>query len=252
MKRPKLSQLGLFVALLLSACLLVPVGHTYAQAQPPAAAPLPRSLTVSGSGAVNVQPDVAVITIGVETTAEEASTALAQNNEQMQALLEALQSAGVAEEDIQTQTVQLYSPQMEPTPPPTATNNTQQPPSSGYRAINLVEARIRDLSQVGDLVDQAVQAGSNQIRGIRFEVSDPEAALDQARQEAWNEALHKAEQWTELSGATLGEVLTINEYQSVVPYAAESAFAADTAAGVPVEPGTQTIQVDAQISWRLE
>jgi uncharacterized protein len=90
---------------------------------------------------------VAVITIGVETNAEEASTALAQNNEQMQALLDTLQSAGVVEEDIQTQTVQLCSPNLEPmqpTLPPAETGSTEQPPSTGYRAVNLVEAQIRD------------------------------------------------------------------------------------------------------------
>jgi uncharacterized protein YggE len=251
----KLHVLGvlLLVVAVLSGITTLPANNAQAQAQPPAASEPPRSVTVSGAGRVSVQPDVAVVNIGVETTAEEASAALAQNNEQMQALLDTLQSAGVASEDIQTQTVQLYSPNMEPMqPPPAETRGAEQPQSAGYRALNLVEVRVRDLTQVGNLIDQAVQAGGNQIHGIRFELSDPQAALDQARQEAWNEARHKAEQWAELTGAALGEVLTINEYQSAIPYAAESTLVRGAAADVPIEPGAQTVQVDVQVSWRLE
>jgi uncharacterized protein YggE len=202
---------------------------------------------------------VAVITIGVETNAEDAGAVLAQNNEQMQALIDTLEGAGIAAEDIQTHSIQLYSPDAQTfgtqgatqeAPPDTASG--ERGPATGYRAVNLVEARVRDLAQVGAVIGQAVQAGANQIYGIRFELSDPQAALDQARQEAWDEALHKAEQWAELTGAALGEVLTINEYQSPIPYAAESALARGAPADVPVEPGTQTIQLEVQVSWRLE
>jgi uncharacterized protein YggE len=96
-----------------------------------------------------------------------------------------------------------------------------------------------------------VQAGGNQIQGIRFELSDPQAALDQARQAAWEDARHRGEQWAKLTGATLGDVLTINEFQSAIPFAADSSLVR-SAVSVPVEPGTQTIQVDVQVSWRLE
>jgi uncharacterized protein YggE len=250
-------------AMMMAALFASPREAVHAQTVPPAAEP-PRSVTVSGTGRVSSEPDVAVITIGVETNAEDAGTALAQNNEQMQALIETLQAAGVAEEDIQTQSIQLYSPDQTfgPPPPPQPeesgerapeTEETEPAMAAGYRAINLVEVRVRNLAQVGELINQAVQAGGNQIQGIRFELSDPQAALEQARQEAWEEALQKAEQWAELTGDELGEVLTINEYQSAIPYAAESALArGGDIAAVPVEPGTQIVQLDVQVSWRLE
>ena len=241
------------VAMMLVGIMLVgSVGSVQAQAQPAATGPAVRSVTVSGTGRVSAQPDVATITIGVQTDAAQASAALTQNSEQMQALIKTLEEGGVDKKDIQTQAIQLYTPDQQAVEPmPAETRGVTQTVGGGYRAINLVEVRVRDLSKVGALIDQAVQAGGNQIQGIRFELSDPQAALDQARQAAWEDAQHRAEQWAELTGAKLGEVLTINEYQSAIPYAADSSLMRG-AASVPVEPGTQTIQVDVQVSWQLE
>lgn len=251
--RQKVLSIRLIAAALLSLAVSAPAYTAQAQAQPPAAAEPPRSITVSGSGQVSVQPDLAVITIGVETNADEAGAALTQNSEQMQALLTTLEEAGVPSEDIQTQALQLFSPdQQPPQPAPAAESAPADAQSASYRAVNLVEVTVRDLSQVGELIDQAVQAGGNQIQGIRFDISDPQAALDQARQAAWNDVRHKAEQWAELTGATLGDVLTINEFQSNIPFAAEAAFAPSAGMAVPVQPGTQRVMVDVQISWRLD
>ncbi|RPI81727.1 MAG: DUF541 domain-containing protein, partial [Chloroflexi bacterium] len=52
----------------------------------PAQEAAPGSVTVSGTGTSQASPDVAFVTVGVQTEAEEASAALAQNNEQMDQL----------------------------------------------------------------------------------------------------------------------------------------------------------------------
>jgi len=92
--------------------------------------------------------------------------------------------------------------------------------------------------------------GGNRIESIRFEVSDPAAYLDQACEAAWNDAQHKAEQLASLAGAELGEVLTINESgRGVQPLAGRPVTA--EAAAVPIEPGSQTIGVDLQVTWSL-
>ncbi|MEZ4727217.1 MAG: SIMPL domain-containing protein [Caldilineaceae bacterium] len=242
------------VALCLS-ILFLSNGIVLAQAQPPVTdEEAPRSINVSGTGSINAQPDTAVVSLGVETQAEEAGAALTQNNEQMQALLDTLSEAGIAEEDIQTQTVRLQPQyaQAEPTAPQAGTRAVI-PEIIGYVATNTVEVRVRELSTVGELLDAAVQAGGNQIQGIRFELSNPTDALDQARQAAWQDALHKAEQLATLADATLGAVLTISEFsQTPIPLAQDTAVLRGAAeAAVPVQPGTQQIQVNVQVTWRL-
>jgi len=205
-----------------------------------------RTINVSGTGQVSAEPDVAVVTLGVQTEAEEAASALSENSQQMQALVDALEAAGVAIEDIQTEVIRLY-PRYEQAP-----ESKGQGELVGYTATNMVEVRIRDLEKVGEILDTAVQAGGNRIESIGFEVSDSAQYMDQAREAAWNDAKHKAEQLSELAGASLGEVLTISESgRGPQPVVERPVLAAEAAAAVPVEPGSQTIEVDLQVTWLL-
>ena len=207
-----------------------------------------RSVSVSGSGSVNGVPDQAVIVLGVRTEDENAAQALTLNNTQMQALITALRAAGVAQADIRTLTVQLQ-PRYQP--PPTS-RAEDMPTVDGFIAINTVEVTVRDLDNLGELLDSAIAAGGNQIEGIRFEFADPAALLDQARQAAMEDAQHKAEQLSQLAGARLGVVLTISE-SSVTPFPSMRDLAQANVGGqVPISPGTQAVQVDIQVTWELQ
>jgi uncharacterized protein YggE len=208
-----------------------------------------RTLNVSGSGQVSARPDTAIVTLGVQTEAEQANVALSENSQQMQAVIDALKKAGVAAEDIQTQVINLQ-PRYEQPPAPGPSTLPGTPKLVGYVATNTVEVTVRQLGTLGELLDAAVQAGGNQIEGISFEVSNPATLLDQARAAAWQDAQHKAEQLAGLAGAKLGEVLSITE-SSQTPRPVLQAVQAAPAAAVPVEPGTQTIEVDVQVTWSL-
>ncbi|MEZ4617605.1 MAG: SIMPL domain-containing protein [Caldilineaceae bacterium] len=188
------------------------IATVYAQETTPQT-PSARSVSVSGSGQVNVQPDVAIVQLGVQTSDAEATAALNANSEQMKALVNALQEAGVAQEDIQTQTIQLQPqyagmtdnqpPQPQPSDAQSAERQpmNQSPEITGYIATNTVEVRTSDLANLGSLLDAVVAAGGNQIAGIRFEVSNATDAMASARETAWNDARQKAEQLATLAGA---------------------------------------------------
>jgi uncharacterized protein YggE len=126
--------------------------------------------------------------------------------------------------------------------PPTA--------DSCWPGANTVRVRVNDLEALGGLLDSVVAAGANTIEGIELEVEDPAAMLDQARAGAWVDARHKAEQLAKLAGARLGEVLAISESSGMPrPMMAEAVMA--KSAAVPIEPGTQTVSVAVQVTWRL-
>lgn len=242
----KTRMFSLVAAVLLALTWLVVAQRpTLAQQTPPT---LPtRSLTIAGNGMASVRPNVAVITVGVQTEAAEASAALDQNNQQMQALVDTLLATGVVSDDMQTQTVQLQ-PQI-PVPTDQAAGATITP--TGYIATNLVEVRVRELANLGALLDSVTQAEGNRIEGIRFEVSDPAAAIEQARQMAWENARSGAEKLAQLVGVTLGEVTQVSE-SSFVPIAPGPMAAADFAAArAPIAPGTQQVTVNLQVSWAL-
>jgi uncharacterized protein len=249
-----IKQLSLAAAIFVFTVALVSLVGSGAQSTVSAQAPTPspfepvRSVTVTGVGQVRVIPDEAVIVIGVETQALTAREAITENNEQMQDVLDALQEAGIPSSDIQTRTLNLF---------PRYDGDRQVPGGrlgeiTGYTAANQVEVRLRQLADVGDIIDAAIMAGANTIDGIRFEVSDPIQVLDQARVEAMNDARRKAEQLAELANASLGNVMSISEFSRAPRPVFQETAVMDVAAAVPIEGGTETIEVEVQVVWFLE
>lgn len=212
------------------------------------------SVSVTGNGQVAATPDVAVVSMGVQTEATTANEALSQNNARTSDLLAAIEEAGIPATDIQTEQIRLQPRYQGPdTPissqPEPAPAGGEAPELVGYTAINLIEVRVRDLDGLGELLDAAVQAGGNRIEGIRFEISDAGDLLDQARMAAWEDARHKAEHLAELSNTTLGDVLRINE-SSRAPQAPRS-VQFEVAAAAPIQPGTQQVEVFLDVTWQL-
>jgi uncharacterized protein len=212
---------------------------------PVAGEPL-RTITVIGYGEVAVAPDQALVRLGVQTEADTAGTALSQNSQQMQQLINGLTGAGIVRADIQTQNIQLY-------PRYSDGQNVITPTRQivGYTASNIVEARVRNLNNLGSLLDAAVGAGSNTIESIGFVVSDAAARTDQARRAALDDAQRKASQLAAQVNGQLGEVLSIDESGSpVIPVAARLSQAAAGGAA-PVEPGTQSLSAQVRVTWLL-
>lgn len=244
------------VAAALGALLVTQVGCSLSQAQPELLNEDRRTISVSGSGTVSARPDQAVVRLGVETTAETAEQALSRNSEQMQAVIAALEETGVPTDSIQTQTVQLRPQYETPEPPegrePEAPGRASGRELVGYVASNVVEATTEDLDMVGELLDTAVQAGANRVEGISFRVENATQLLEQAREAAWENAEQKAGQLAELSGVTLDEVVSINEStRGPRPVYLGGAVEREEAA-VPIEPGTEDVQVDLQVTWSIQ
>lgn len=208
-----------------------------------------RRVTVTGSGRVEIESDLATVRLGVETQADTAAEALEENNIRVTEVLSATQAAGIDETDIQTRDFRI-----EPVYRPDQPQPQEQPQQLvGYRVINIVEVTVRDLDSMGELLDTVVAVGANQVQGIRFQVADRAQLIDQAREEAVSNAQAKAEQLTSLLDATLGEVLTIESFGETPPQ--PIFFAEDAAvggAGVPVAPGTQFVEATVSITWRIE
>lgn len=202
-----------------------------------------RTVQVTGIAERDVEPDIAVVRVGVQTEAETAQAALNDNSTSVDALLSRLRELDIPARNIQTQTVQLM-------PRYDFDNTGNERTLVGYTAFNVVEVRIEDLDSLGNLLDQAVESGANIIEGIRFETSSSDESIDQLREAAVENARQKAEELARLTNTTLGPILEIQESSSIpAPIPAEAA--APREAAVPVLPGTQTISVQLQMTWTL-
>jgi uncharacterized protein YggE len=207
---------------------------------------LPATVSVNGSGGANVAPDAASISIGVNVIRSTLTEAQAQATAQMTAVIDALKAAGIADDDIQTTNYSVSIIQDYDT-------NGYPTKISGFQVNNQVNVIVRDLTELGSILDTAVSEGANSIYGISFIVSDPTAAASAARKLAIENATAKAREIAEATGTTLGRLVSVSEsYTSMpVPYGGAN-FARDAEmASVPIEGGMSTVTVDVQMVFEL-
>ncbi|MFH1446038.1 MAG: SIMPL domain-containing protein [Chloroflexota bacterium] len=237
-KKIKLLSIGILTVALLVSC--APV--TCPQNCDPQ-----RLMNVSGSGQVTLVPDIAYINIGVRTEADDVSTALSGNTAQAADISDKFVALGVEEKDIQTTSFNVY---------PTQKYDIKGEVSeTTYVVENTIYVTVRDLTQLGKLLDTAVKAGANNIYGISFDVEDKTAAVEQARELAIQDARAKAESIATAAGVSLGELQNINVYSSggASPYPVARGGGMDMAyAEVPVSAGTLVITVEASLTYEIK
>jgi uncharacterized protein YggE len=194
---------------------------------------------VAGSGTVTSQPDQAVINLGVQTQASDASDALRENSTRMQAVIQALHALGIAPADISTYAVNLY-PNYDPNGSGT----------NGFVAENDIAVTVHDLSLVGRAIDAAVGAGANLTSGVSFTLSDGNRGVGDALRRAVADAHAKAEALAAAAGARLGDVVSITESNDgfVPPIFADARGAAES---MPVSPPQIQTTVSVTVVWAL-
>ena len=204
---------------------------------------------VSGEGKVTAVPDLATLNLGVEAQENTVQQAQTEAATTMTALVAALKSNGVADNDIQTTT---YSIDVV-----TKWNqDTNEQITIGYKVTNTVTAKIRDMSKVGTTIDAAAEAGGNltRINGISFTVDDPTAYNTQAREKAMADAKAKAEQMAGLANLTLGKAFYISEsgVYTPAPYSIKDYAAGSASATTPISAGELEITVTVQVAYSIE
>jgi len=204
-----------------------------------------RTLSLSATGSVNVRPDTAHITVGVVSQAENARTAVDDNNTAMSEVRDALKEKDIDSKDIQTTNFSVH---------PRYQHFDDGKPSviSGYRVVNSVRITVRDIGRLGEVLDKVVGLGSNQVGGISFSVSEPESLMDKARVQAIETARERAELYAQAAGTAVGEVLKIEEVDSNnAPEPRFRALAAKAESEVPIEAGETEIKVRVRVVWAL-
>lgn len=206
----------------------------------------PRSLSVTGSGSVNVAPDIVRVSLGVQTVGDNIAQVVAENNRRAEQVQDAARAAGVADEDIRT--VYFYvSPQQQ-------YDEFGNPNGiTTYWVDNTLDVTLRQIDGLGALLQGAINAGANSVQSVSFSVDDPSQAEDQARQEAMDDARGRAEMLATAAGATLGEPISIstNVYLPGPTASYRMDAAAGVGGGVPVTPGTTEVQVQVSVVYEL-
>lgn len=202
-------------------------------------APISRTMSVSGTGAISAVPDVLEAVVGVETQHEQLSTALAENNARIQAVLDQLTTLGVAESDFQT--VDFFISEQ----------RNREDIITGFRVVNNVKVTLRDLNGAGGVLDQLIQVGANRIYNVQLALSDASSLLSQARQQAVANARAKAKELADAAGMFLGNAITIYEGGGFAPVAQARSAVAEFDSGVPIASGSLSVTAMVNITYEM-
>ncbi|WP_278313329.1 SIMPL domain-containing protein [Lolliginicoccus levis] len=204
-------------------------------------------ISMSGSGIVSGTPDTLRATVGVQVERGSVQEALDAANEAAQRVIDAVREGGVADEDIQTERFSI-NPRYEYDEGP----RTRR--IAGYEVANQLTIKIRDIDSSGSTLDAIARAGGDDavVNGVGFMLEDNAELLRQARERAFEDARQRADQYAGLAGRELGEVVSIVEDQAPSP----QPFLADGLErsmdnAVPIEPGSQDVEVRVTVRWEL-
>ena len=203
---------------------------------------VPGTISVTGAGSVETEPDTATTTFGVVTQGANAQDAMASNSAAMAKVIEALKRAGVASKDLQTQYVSLD---------PRYDNEGRT--IVGYNATNNVSAIVRRLSDVGAVIDAAIAAGANNVSGPSLSRDDHDKLYRDALEKAVADAKAKAEVMAREAGVSVGAVqsLTENPQGRGGPVPLTYAAAARAVVTTPIEAGTANITATVRVVFKL-
>lgn len=135
------------------------------------------TIAVTGTGSVTMPPDEAIVYLGVQTQSVDAISAQEENAAKMERIIEALFGAGISKDDMESANYNMY---------PMRDYSSGTPSITGYTVSNQLKVKVRDVDNVGDVIDAAVKAGVNEVQSVSFTLSD------KSQQDARKEALENA------------------------------------------------------------
>ena len=204
-----------------------------------------RSVTVVGEGAVNIEPDVATARIGVVVLRATVKEASSEANATMQEVKAALLAQDIEEKDIRTRHYNIYAERYGP-------EGLLQEDQVQYHVNSTVDVTIRDLDNIGGVLDAAIEAGANDIGNIRFSLENPSAVESEARAMAVADARAKAEELAALIGAAVGEATEISEIIGHGGGFFGNSFSEMALADSAFSIGELTLAMQLQITYKLQ
>jgi uncharacterized protein YggE len=193
-----------------------------------------QTITVSGHGDATVAPDMATITLGVDSKGASAQDALSNNDSKMNAVIAAIEGQGVPSAHIQTSGLDIYYDSQ----------------AGVYDASHELDVRIDDIGKVGAVLDAAVNAGANNSWGVSFGLKDPSQAQATALQNAVTDARKHADAIASKLQVNITGVGSASEASySTPPIKYAAAPAPGMAQSTPVQPGQLDVTADISVVY---
>lgn len=200
------------------------------------------TIAVGGFGQASGAPDVVYLQLGVNIVSEDIGGAVAEANDTMTAVRDALLEAGIAQEDMQTSGFGVWAEDVYGDQGPTGDRR--------YHVDNTLRLTLRDADQTQAIIDVALNAGANNVYGLEFGIEDRTALEQEARLAAVADARERAAQLADAIGAELGDVIVVSEAVSGGLPVYDFGGRGGGAAG-PIEQGVLTVEVQVDVTFAI-
>lgn len=206
-------------------------------------------LMVNSTASVTVSPDQARISLAIVTSDKSLTNAQNSNTRTTKSVIDSLQKTGIDKNNLQTLSFNVY-PQYD---------YSEKGLNSiiSYQVRNEISVVVKDLDQLGAVLDIAIKAGANNVNSISFEKADPSEAENQALVKAIQRAREKALVMAQASGAQLGRMISISEgYSTPAVYRSnlyiEKAADSFSGAAIPITPADLTIESSVTLVYEIK
>ncbi len=246
---------------------------------------------VNGTGKATGDPDLGIINLGVEALADSASEARQMAAVAIDQTIAVLKSNNIDDRDMQTsqfsispryntqEVTRCSEPSREVEPATSGSSMGMPAPGSpdvvemivvqekegsecrvefervliGYEVTNTLNIKVRDLDNMGNIIDGATEAAGDLIRvnRVSFTIEDTKPLQNEAREEAIADMLTKAAAMAELAGVELGKLVYLTESgggspQSFARIESAAAFGFDSGASSSILAGELDVNVNVQ------
>lgn len=199
-------------------------------------------LNVNGKGSISVTPDIAYINIGVVTENENASVAQQENNKLMQDVIKEIKDLGIDKKDMVTSGFSVYKRK----------DYNDEKEKSYYVVSNELNITVKNIDDLGRIIDVSTKNGANNINGITFDYIEKEKVYNEALKLAMKDAKVKANVISSTFGRAVGVPLEVNEIKTYSNYYRGGVVmeAMNTKSNnTPVESGSLVIEAEVNVTY---
>jgi uncharacterized protein YggE len=211
----------------------------------------PRTISVSGQGEIQAEPDRAVLTLGVEARKPKMEEARAEVTKAVEAVMKLTRDLKIDSKYVRTTRINVQ-------PEYNWDGAARERNLIGYFVSRQVEIELRDLDKLGQLLEKSIDLGVNQLGDPRLDSSKRNELEREALAKAVADAKLNAEAVAKAAGARLGPPRTISASSGFMPppmpmmkvQMARAEAAADSAAGT-YQSGQMGFSGTVQVEYDL-
>ena len=210
----------------------------------------PRTLSISGTGTVEVFPDLIIISAQVTAIDKSVLRAREQAAQTMDSLLKSLKENEIVDKDVSTTAFRVSERTIW---------RDGESVRVGFEVTNSLQISVTALDSAPKILDDMIVAGKDEIRinGFDLTIANKEQYLEAARNKAVQHAKDQAATLSTATGVKLGNIISINtqaqiptQYPRFGVASMEAAPMGDTS--TPIAFGTQNIATTVMIVWEIE